>query len=139
MVFLSVLAILLYSIPQTSCLSLRFLQIFNIFVDIVQSLWYNRSVMNITYKNNNIILSELKDFALVDVFDCGQCFRWNKLEDGSYIGVAKNKALKISQDGESLILHNTSPEDFEFSIEVIKLSADFSPILSRAAISSFLR
>ena len=26
-------------------------------------------------------------FELADVFDCGQCFRWNKELDGSYTGV----------------------------------------------------
>lgn len=69
--------------------------------------------MIITYKNNNIILSEFKDFSLTDVFDCGQCFRWNRTDDGSYIGVANNKALRISEDNNSLIFHNTTREDFE--------------------------
>lgn len=26
-------------------------------------------------------------FELADVFDCGQCFRWNIENDGSYTGV----------------------------------------------------
>ncbi len=32
-------------------------------------------------------LKNLKDFELNHIFDCGQCFRWEKEEDGSYTGV----------------------------------------------------
>ncbi|MBR5507958.1 MAG: DNA-3-methyladenine glycosylase 2 family protein [Clostridia bacterium] len=69
--------------------------------------------MIINYENNNTILSELESFALIDIFDCGQCFRWNRQEDGSYIGIAKNRVLKISEFENSFILHDTSREDFE--------------------------
>lgn len=68
--------------------------------------------MNITYKNNNIILHDIKDFNLSHTFECGQAFRWNLQSDGSYLGVAKNHVLKISQNDKSIIFHNTSVEDF---------------------------
>ena len=32
---------------------------------------------------------------LKQTFECGQCFRWNENEDGSYIGVAMGKVWKI--------------------------------------------
>ncbi len=69
-------------------------------------------IMNAIYENNNLILTSVKDFKLSDIFDCGQCFRWNKDEDGSYIGVAYNKALKLSQDKNKVILYNTTLDDF---------------------------
>ena len=32
------------------------------------------------------IVKNVKDFRLDHVFDCGQCFRWEKQADGSYTG-----------------------------------------------------
>ncbi len=54
----------------------------------------------------------VKDFYLPHIFECGQCFRWNRQEDGSYIGVAKGKILHIEQREDELILHNSSIDDF---------------------------
>ena len=34
---------------------------------------------------DNFIEIEVKDFNLDHIFDCGQCFRWEKREDGSYL------------------------------------------------------
>lgn len=37
----------------------------------------------------------IKSFELADIFDCGQCFRWNKQEDGSYTGVFKKNVMNV--------------------------------------------
>lgn len=68
--------------------------------------------MNINSVNNDIILEDVQDFLLSDTFDCGQCFRWDRLDDKSYIGVAMGKALKISMGNKTVILHDTSEQDF---------------------------
>ena len=34
-------------------------------------------------KEQQYILKEPKTFDLKDIFECGQCFRWNEQEDGS--------------------------------------------------------
>lgn len=61
----------------------------------------------------DLVISGLRDFNLRHIFDCGQCFRWNAAEDNSYIGVAKGKALKIAQKGDSITLYETTEEDFK--------------------------
>ena len=43
-------------------------------------------------------------FELKDIFDCGQCFRWNKQEDGSYVGVVQNSVLKVKKESEKIII-----------------------------------
>ena len=45
-----------------------------------------------TYKVDNC-----KSFELAHIFDCGQCFRWNKQIDGSYTGVFKGNVLNIKK------------------------------------------
>ena len=37
----------------------------------------------------------VKDFHLEHIFDCGQCFRWNRNEDGSYTGIAGGRAVRM--------------------------------------------
>ncbi len=68
--------------------------------------------MKISEINNNLVLTNIKDFNLDNIFDCGQCFRWNKQNDGAYIGVANSRALKISQENDTVTLYDTSIEDF---------------------------
>ena len=40
-------------------------------------------------------IENIKSFELKDIFECGQCFRWNKQEDGSYIGIFRNNVLEV--------------------------------------------
>ena len=39
------------------------------------------------------IYEGVKDFNLDHIFDCGQCFRWTRQEDGSYTGIAMGLSL----------------------------------------------
>ncbi len=41
-------------------------------------------------------------FELADIFDCGQCFRWNKEPDGSYTGVFAENVLNVSKEGNTV-------------------------------------
>ena len=63
-------------------------------------------------ENNNILLTDQPDFEPEHIFDCGQCFRFNRNPDGSYTGTAFGKTTRISKAGGDVILHNTTPEDF---------------------------
>ena len=49
-----------------------------------------------TYK-----IKKQKSFELKDIFECGQCFRWNKQEDGSYIGVTKNGVIQVKKEKQN--------------------------------------
>ena len=35
------------------------------------------------------VITDVDSFELRDIFECGQCFRWNAKDDGSYTGVIK--------------------------------------------------
>ena len=49
------------------------------------------------------VLENAKSFNLRDIFECGQCFRWNKQEDGSYTGIWKENVLNIRQENNKII------------------------------------
>lgn len=85
--------------------------------------------MNIKEKNNQIIIENIKDFNIVHIFDCGQCFRWNKEEDGSYTGVVKDKVINVSQEGSTVIFDNVSMDDYEnIIVDYFDLKTDYSEI-----------
>ncbi|WP_053955829.1 DNA-3-methyladenine glycosylase family protein [Inediibacterium massiliense] len=66
----------------------------------------------ITESDEKIIIKGIKDFDPIHIFECGQCFRWNKEEDGSYTGVAHGKILNVYKDGEYIIFDQTTKDDF---------------------------
>ena len=43
--------------------------------------------MDYVTTENGILLKNAEDFEPEQVFECGQCFRWNKQPDGSYRGL----------------------------------------------------
>ncbi|MFR3920362.1 MAG: DNA-3-methyladenine glycosylase family protein [Clostridia bacterium] len=43
------------------------------------------------------ILKNCKSFELKDIFECGQCFRWNQNEDESYTGVFGDNVINVSE------------------------------------------
>ena len=60
-----------------------------------------------TWKNGNneegkmeeqVYKIEIKTFNLTDIFECGQCFRWNKENDGSYTGVFGHNVINVQED-----------------------------------------
>ncbi|MGE4282136.1 MAG: DNA-3-methyladenine glycosylase [Clostridia bacterium] len=60
-----------------------------------------------------VIVEGVKDFNLSHIFECGQCFRWNKEEDGSYTGVAFGKVINIWMQQDRLTINNANLEEFE--------------------------
>ena len=69
--------------------------------------------MNITENQNGIIIEGIRDFDLDHTFDNGQCFRWNRENDGSYTGVAFGKIVNVSFDNGSLTMENTTTGEFQ--------------------------
>ena len=48
------------------------------------------------------VIKNISSFELADIFDCGQCFRWNKQEDGSYTGIFKDNAINVQKQGDAV-------------------------------------
>lgn len=48
-------------------------------------------------KNQEYVIKNIQSFNLSHIFNCGQCFRWNLQEDGSYTGVFKNNVLNVKK------------------------------------------
>ncbi len=48
-------------------------------------------------------IKKLDSFELKDIFECGQCFRWNEQKDGSYTGVIKDAIINVKIEDENII------------------------------------
>ena len=69
--------------------------------------------MIIEERDNEIILKGVKCLSLPLTLDCGEAFRWQEQEDGSWSGAAYGKFLNIKEENGVFILKSTTKEDFE--------------------------
>ena len=53
-------------------------------------------------KYQELVIDKIDAFELKDIFDCGQCFRWNEEADGSYTGVVKSGVLNVNCDNKNI-------------------------------------
>lgn len=62
-------------------------------------------------KEQELKLKNVKSFNLKDIFECGQCFRWNENKDSSYTGIVKNNVIKITQTNNNIIVKSYGKDD----------------------------
>ena len=68
-------------------------------------------------------------FELADVFECGQCFRWNKEENGSYTGVFHNNVLNVDKIGNEIIFKGICEGNIEkICTDYFDLNRDYTKI-----------
>lgn len=82
------------------------------------------------------IIIDVTCFNLKYTLECGQCFRWNKIDEEYYIGVIKDRVIKIKQKGNKLYvssdnmnnLENVIYEYFDFNTNYINIEERISKI-----------
>lgn len=80
-------------------------------------------------KEQKIILQRMDSFELNDIFECGQCFRWNLQEDGSYTGVFGENVLNIKKDNEDIMIEGLCKKDIKETVEeYFDLKRDYQKI-----------
>ncbi len=74
-------------------------------------------------------MEKMNAFELEHIFECGQCFRWNRQQDGSYIGVFRNNVLNVKIDGNFIIFQGMCENDIEETvIDYFDLKRDYENI-----------
>ena len=68
-------------------------------------------------KEQKYILTEVKSFELKDIFECGQCFRWNEEEDGSYTGIFDQNVLNVKKEDNQIIFKGICQGDIKETVE----------------------
>ena len=68
-------------------------------------------------------------FELADIFECGQCFRWNKEENGSYTGVFHKNVLNVDKKDDEVIFKGICEGNIEkICTNYFDLNRDYSKI-----------
>lgn len=75
------------------------------------------------------ILKNPDSFNLVHIFECGQCFRWNIEEDGSYTGVIKDGVINVKQIGKDFAFIGNVTGNLEDIVkDYFDLNTDYTKI-----------
>lgn len=56
------------------------------------------------------VLENYKSFNAKNIFECGQCFRWNLEDDGSYTGVFGENVLNVLEKNKKIIFRGACKE-----------------------------
>ncbi|WDV46184.1 DNA glycosylase [Clostridiaceae bacterium M8S5] len=85
--------------------------------------------LDIQQTDNGVIVKNIKNFVPKHTFDCGQCFRWNEEDDGSYTGVAYDRVINMKLDNNILYIDNCNIEDFNnIWVEYFDFNRDYDEI-----------
>ncbi|MDE6605442.1 MAG: 8-oxoguanine DNA glycosylase [Clostridia bacterium] len=76
-------------------------------------------------QNNSIIITELEDFDIRHILDCGQIFRYEKLSEGEYRVYSKDKTCLVRQSQDNAVIESDNPKYF---VNYFDLERDYGEI-----------
>ncbi len=83
-------------------------------------------------KYQEFLLEKYNSFNLKDIFECGQCFRWNKEEDNSYTGVFGNNVINVSKNENGILFKGICENDIiNTIIDYFDLDRDYTSIKNK--------
>ena len=78
------------------------------------------------------ILENCKSFEPEHIFECGQCFRWNKQKDGSYTGIFKQNVVNVKKADNKIIFRGICKENIKDEcIKYFDLNTNYDNIKSK--------
>ncbi len=78
------------------------------------------------------ILNECTSFEPEHIFECGQCFRWNKQIDGSYTGVFGQNVINVKKENRKIIFKGITSGDIKkVCTEYFDLDRDYENIKNK--------
>lgn len=81
-------------------------------------------------KENSVVLKNVKNFNIEEILECGQCFRFEKIENLKYKIVAYGKVLYITQTEDSVEFTPCNKEEFEnIWYDYFDLDIDYNNII----------
>ena len=61
----------------------------------------------------NTVVTGVQNFSLRDILECGQCFRWERLQEDTYEGIVGGRRRSVCMQGSSLVFYGVAPEEFD--------------------------
>lgn len=87
------------------------------------------------------ILENCKSFEPEHIFECGQCFRWNKQEDGSYTGIFKQNVINVKKKDDKIVFKGICKDNIkEECTQYFDLNTNYDQIKSKlSSIDDYLK
>ena len=80
-------------------------------------------------KEQEYILENCNSFDPIHIFECGQCFRWNRKEDGSYTGIFNRNVLNVKKENNKIIFNGICDGSIkEIVTDYFDLNRDYDEI-----------
>lgn len=80
-------------------------------------------------KEQKYIIKNCNTFELKDIFECGQCFRFNKQEDESYTGVIGNNVINVKKVDNEIHIKSVGEDNLEeLVVNYFDLNRDYEQI-----------
>ena len=77
------------------------------------------------------MLKNATSFEPKHIFECGQCFRWDEEQDGSYTGIVKDNVINVKKVDNSITFSSYGADNLEqLAIDYFDLSRDYEEIKS---------
>lgn len=64
-------------------------------------------------KNQMVKIPKIESFDVKHIFECGQCFRWNAIENNIYIGVVGQNVIEVTQKENEVIFESIGEDNLE--------------------------
>ena len=75
------------------------------------------------------ILENVNSFEPKHIFECGQCFRWNENENGSYTGIVGNNVINVEKVDNKIIFKSFGVDNLEkLVIDYFDLNRNYEEI-----------
>lgn len=77
--------------------------------------------------------------SLAQTLESGQCFRWEKLADGSYSGFSGSRHLNVRQEKDGITLLGAERGDVEYWERYFDISTDYDAIITQFSADETLK
>ena len=75
------------------------------------------------------VLENVNSFEPKHIFECGQCFRWNENENGSYTGIVGNNVINVEKVDNKIIFKSFGVDNLEkLVIDYFDLNRNYEEI-----------
>lgn len=84
---------------------------------------------NIKFSKDHVVIEGVKNFKLKHIFECGQIFRFEEVEENDFIVIAFGKLIEVKEEGNNVVIYNTNEEEFNrIWLNYLDLNRDYSDI-----------
>lgn len=96
--------------------------------------------MQLQFLDDKTFIRDLDEFDPKDIFTCGQAFRWNEEEDGSFTFITHGKVANAKKVDGKIILSGVNESDFyNIFYNYFDLDRDYKKVMEELSIDETLR